>query len=122
MLAKLLQDILKDTMICTKGVSRPFPTAQNKKPQTPKKKKKKQKKMSSINNPSTQRQQQSQELLHLPKLVYNYVPPFSFFFFGSCFASPVIENMPCLWVLKFRVSVLHHDEWMDGWMDRWVDD
>jgi hypothetical protein len=39
MLAKLLQDILKDTMICTKGVSRPFPTAQNKKPQTPKKKK-----------------------------------------------------------------------------------
>jgi hypothetical protein len=44
MLAKLLQDILKDTMICTKGVSRPFPTAQNKKPQT-QNKKKKQKKM-----------------------------------------------------------------------------
>jgi hypothetical protein len=44
MLAKLLQDILKDTMICTKGVSRPFPTAQNKKPQTPQKKKKNQKK------------------------------------------------------------------------------
>jgi hypothetical protein len=40
MLAKLLQDILKDTMICTKGVSRPFPTAQNKKPQTQNKKKK----------------------------------------------------------------------------------
>jgi hypothetical protein len=39
MLAKILQDILKDTIICTKGVSRPFPTAQNKKPQTKNKKK-----------------------------------------------------------------------------------
>jgi hypothetical protein len=122
MLAKLLQDILKDTIICTKGISTPFPTAQNKKSQTNQKnKKKEQKKMRSINNSSTQGQQQSQELLGLPKLVYNYVPAF-FFFFGSCFASPVIKNMPCLWVLKFRVSVLHHDEWMNGWIDRWVDE
>jgi hypothetical protein len=41
MLTKLLQDILKDTTVCTKGISRAFPTAQNKKPQTTQKKSRK---------------------------------------------------------------------------------